>query len=175
MTIRKTKSVDISPIADIYKEARGTINQLGINQWQHGYPSEEVLCDDRRLSRSYAVLDDSETVCGTFALLDDGEPSYDVICDGEWKTGNDNKNYAALHRVAIAVSHRGTGVSTEIVKFAADFAKENGMTSVRIDTHPGNVVMRKMLENHGFQYCGIIHLIEGEDAGDARVAYELLI
>jgi RimJ/RimL family protein N-acetyltransferase len=39
---------------------------------------------------------------------------------------------------------------------------------LRIDTHKGNTVMRKMLEKHGFSHCGTIFLHSGE----SRVAYE---
>lgn len=174
MTIRKTKAKDIEDVLKIYEEARGTIKALGIDQWQNGYPSREVLEDDILKSRSYVVLSEDE-IAGTFALIDDGEITYDKIYSGRWITGNENRNYAALHRVAVSVSHRGSGVSGEIIKYAADFARERAMTSVRIDTHEGNVVMRRMLEKNGFRYCGIIYLIGGSDNGKARVAYELII
>jgi hypothetical protein len=39
---------------------------------------------------------------------------------------------------------------------------------LRIATHEGNVVMRRMLEKHGFELCGVIYL----ENGDPRVAYE---
>ena len=46
-----------------------------------------------------------------------------------------------------------------------------GKKSLRIDTHEGNVVMRKMLEKHSFVHCGTIYL----ENGDARVAYEKML
>ena len=42
---------------------------------------------------------------------------------------------------------------------------------VRVDTHEGNIPMRKMLEKNGFEYCGTIHLLDGQP----RVAYEKLV
>ena len=54
--------------------------------------------------------------------------------------------------------------------YACDTARDLGMDSVRIDTHEGNVVMRRMLEKNGFVHCGTIYLMNG----DARVAYEKL-
>ena len=170
MEIRKITEQDINALLELYDEARKTIALLGIDQWQNGYPSRQVAEEDLALRRSYAVVSDGE-LCGTFVLVDDGEPTYDVIYDGNWKTGNDNRNYLAIHRVAVAVRMRGKGVSTSIIEYAAAKARSLGRPSLRIDTHEGNVVMRRMLEKHGFEYCGITHL----ENGDPRVAYEKIL
>jgi GNAT superfamily N-acetyltransferase len=168
--IRKTTKEDIKEIMPIFEEARGTIAALGINQWQNGYPSEEVVLADIEKDQSYLCELDGK-VRGTFAMLEDGEPTYDKIYDGHWQTGDDSRDYIAIHRVAISVSSRGSGLSGKIIGYAADFAKEKGRKSLRIDTHRGNVVMRRMLEKNGFVYCGIIYL----ESGDERVAYEKIV
>jgi len=165
--IRKTTINDIDAVSSIFDEARQTIAQLGIDQWQNGYPSREVVAEDIELGESYCVEVNAK-ICGTFAIILNGEPTYDKIYDGEWITGNGNKNYTAIHRVAISVSSRGSGISGKIIDYSAQVAKSHGHNSLRIDTHRGNVVMRRMLEKHGFTYCGIIYLT----SGDERVAYE---
>ncbi len=165
--IRKSNKDDLPMLMPIFDEARGTIAKLGINQWQDGYPHEKVITDDIKNERSYLVEID-DTVCGTFALFDNGEPTYDRIYNGSWLTGNSKDGYTAIHRVAISVSKRGTGISTAIIAYAEEHAKKLGKKSIRIDTHEGNIVMRKMLEKHGLTYCGVIYL----ENGDPRVAYE---
>ncbi len=170
MEIRKTKTEDLSEIMPIFDEARATIATLGIDQWQNGYPSREVIEKDIKKAQSYCVLLGNDIV-GTFALIDDGEPTYDKIFDGNWLTGDGKDLYFAIHRVAISVKNRGSGISAQIIDFCAEKAKENGKLSLRIDTHRGNIVMRKMLEKHGFSHCGTIFL----ESGDERVAYEKLI
>jgi GNAT superfamily N-acetyltransferase len=167
MEIRKSAPCDICDLMKIFDEARGTIATLGIDQWQDGYPSREIVLTDIDLSRSYSAVIDGE-ICGTFVLVDDGEVTYDKIYDGHWITGDDSQSYVAIHRVAISVKNRGQGVSTSIINYAADYAKALGRSSLRIDTHEGNKVMRRMLEKHGFTYCGIIYL----ENGHSRVAYE---
>ena len=167
MLFRKTTNSDIASLMPIFEEARKTIAALGIDQWQNGYPSEEVILADVEKDQSYLCEIDGR-VCGTFAMLTDGEPTYDKIYGGHWLTGDDSRDYIAIHRVAISVSSRGSGLSGKIIGYAADFAKEKGRKSLRIDTHRGNAVMRRMLEKNGFSYCGIIYL----ENGDERVAYE---
>ena len=170
MEIRKSNENDFEAMQALFDEARGTIALLGINQWQNGEPSPDVVREDIALGQSRVVLEDGQ-LCGTFALMNESDPTYDVIEGGVWATGNDNKNYQAIHRVAVAVRMRGKGISTAIIEYAAFHARALGRTSLRIDTHEGNVVMRRMLEKHGFSLCGVIHLKNG----DPRVAYEKIL
>ena len=169
MVIRKTTELDIDKVNSIFEEARGTIASLGINQWQDGYPSREVIISDMADDQSYVV--DNNGVCATFAMLLSEEPTYNVIYNGHWLTGDDTKDYIAIHRVAILLSMRGQGIAGRIISYAENFAKDHERKSLRIDTPQGNVVMRRMLEKNGFVYCGIIHL----QNGDERVAYEKVI
>ena len=78
--------------------------------------------------------------------------------------------YAAIHRIAVKVAKRGSGISTAMMNYAVEQARANRKISVRVDTHYGNIVMRRMLEKHGFTACGTIFLRNG----DQRVAYERL-
>ena len=168
--IRKTENSDLSTLMPIFEEARATIATLGIDQWQNGYPNREVIVADIEKEQSFCVLSDGEII-GTFALILDGEPTYDKIFDGNWLTGDGKDHYFAIHRVAISVKARGKGISTAIIEYCADKAQKARKESLRIDTHRGNVVMRRMLEKHGFVHCGTIYL----EGGDERVAYEKII
>ena len=169
MVIRETKREDLGAIMPIFDEARATIATLGIDQWQNGYPSREVIECDIALLQSRAVEHDGEIVA-TFALIFDGDPTYDKIYGGEWLTG-ESESYIAIHRVAILVARRGKGIAGAIIEYAKDVALSLGRKSLRIDTHRGNIVMRKLLEKQGFSHCGTIFLADGAE----RVAYELIL
>ncbi len=171
MIIRKTGFEDIALIMPIFAEARKTIAGLGIDQWQNGYPSYDVIEKDIKKSQSYCIISDDGEAIGTFALIDDGEPTYDKIYYGNWLSGDKCDSYFAIHRVAISVKCRGQGISTKIIDLCAEKAKKSGKGSLRIDTHRGNIVMRRMLEKHGFIHCGTICLTDGSE----RVAYEKLL
>jgi ribosomal protein S18 acetylase RimI-like enzyme len=171
MNIRQATKKDLISLMPIFEEARRTIAALGINQWQEGYPNKTVISEDIAIGRSYCAENEEGKVCASFALLDDGEPTYDVITNGAWQTGDRKTGYLAIHRVAIAVASRGQGIAPAMLTFAQDYAKKRGLTSLRIDTHEGNIVMRRMLEKNGFSLCGVIFL----QNGDPRVAYERLV
>lgn len=167
MNIRISEKKDIDQIMQIIADARESIGRLGIDQWQYGYPTRDLIKEDVSLSRSYVVELDGEIVA-TFALINDGEPTYNKIYCGAWL--NDGK-YVALHRIAISGEHRGRGIAEGIIAFFVDYARSGDFTSIRVDTHTGNIPMRKMLEKNGFEYCGTIHLLDGQP----RVAYEKLV
>lgn len=168
ITVRKTAPEDIAALGALFDEARGTMAALGIDQWQAGYPNASSAEEDRKLNRGY-VLEREGEICGTVALVFP-EPTYRIIENGRWLTGDDG-NYLALHRVAVAVNHRGTGVAEAILNHSEKVAKEQGKISLRIDTHRGNLPMRRMLERNGFTHCGRIRLANG----DPREAYEKII
>ena len=58
-----------------------------------------------------------------------------------------------------------------MMTYLAELARGKGKLSLRIDTHEGNLAMRKMLAKNGFVYCGVIYLA----GGDKRVAYERIL
>ena len=167
--IRKSTKNDLPILLSLFDEARVTIATLGIDQWQNGYPSSEVIEQDILADESY-VYEENGEILATFAMLKSREKTYDKIFDGAWTTG-DTFAYTAIHRFAIALHARGRGIAGEILSFARDYSLKENKPSLRIDTHEGNVVMRKMLEKNGFQFCGIIYL----ENGDARVAYEKVL
>ena len=167
--IRRSNENDIELLLALFAEARTTIAKLGIDQWQNGYPDIEVIKRDIARGESYVYIENGELLA-TFAMLQNTEHSQNTIYNGEWKSG-DTTAYTAIHRFAIAVRARGRGIAGEILAFAKEYARKNGKFSLRIDTHEGNVVMRRMLEKNGFFCCGVIYL----ENGDARVAYEKLL
>lgn len=171
VNIRKSTKNDVDRIMIILGEARQKMGQLGIDQWQYGYPSRDIIKEDVSIGRSYAIREEENgEIYGTFFVEDRGEPTYDKIYEGEWLTGDDAK-YIAVHRVAVCNEKRGSGLANSIFAFAEEKCREAGVGSIRIDTHRGNIPMRKFLDKNGFVQCGIIYLGTGEE----RIAYEKLI
>ena len=59
------------------------------------------------------------------------------------------------------------GKAKGVGSFCMNWAYEQ-FPNVKIDTHRDNVVMQNMLKKNGFVYCGIIHLVNGEE----RLAFQ---
>ena len=169
MTVRPVRPEEAKRVGELFDEARRTIAALGIDQWQDGYPDRQIAEEDAEAGLSFAVCPDGgHEIAGVCTLIPDGEPTYDVIEDGEWLTGNDCRQYMTVHRIAVDLKYRGSGAASRLMAFAEERASDAGLLSVRVDTHEGNAVMRRMLEKNGYTPCGIIHLADGA----RRIAYE---
>ena len=161
MTIREAKTTDVSDIMQVMEAAKGIMRSSGnMHQWGDGYPSEAVILSDMQQHGGF-VLEDAGRIVGYFAFLPCPEPTYSKIYDGEWL---DNvQPYHVVHRIASQPDVHG--VFSHIIDFC--FSHD---TNIRIDTHQDNRIMQHNIKKHGFTYCGIIHLANG----DERLAYQRL-
>lgn len=172
MLFRNATAADVPAIAAMFDAARISMRALGIDQWQKGVPGWENAAADAACGIG-RVAEEGGEICAVYSFLSFGEPDYDEISEGAWLS--DGSSYAAIHRVTIRQTCRGSGLSSAMVQNMVREAREKGFHSLRIDTHPGNLPMRRMLEKNEFCFCGIIHLHNGPDAGARRVAYERLL
>lgn len=162
--IRQATLEDVAAILPVLAQARAAIAALGIDQWQEGYPAQSDIEADIESGEGY-VLCERSTVQGYFAMLQEPEPTYARIYDGAWLTDG---AYMTVHRVAMSDASRGKGAAAEMMAYVVARTLRAELQSVRIDTHEGNLRMRKFLEKQGFCACGTIYLASGA----ARVGYE---
>lgn len=159
-TIRKASlPKDSGRLMEVFAAAKGIMTADGnTNQWTDGYPSLDIVQSDIEKDGGFVVEDDGKIVA-YFAFLPSPEPTYDKIYDGKWL--DNSKPYHVIHRIAsFPEAH---GIFQSIMEFC--FANER---NIRIDTHRDNKIMQHNIEKHGFKYCGIIHLANG----DERLAYQ---
>jgi len=167
---RRAEQRDYEHLLPLIRHAQARIATLGIDQWQDGYPEPELIQADIDLGRGW-VFDDAGKVAAYAVLLGGKEPIYDEL-QGKWLTEGDN--YLTIHRMAIDDGWCGTGLSVQMLEFAASLAREWKLSSLRADTHRGNLAMRGLLNKCGFSYCG--EVVYEVTAGDpVRVAYEKII
>ncbi|MBQ8506198.1 MAG: GNAT family N-acetyltransferase [Clostridia bacterium] len=161
---------DYEPLLPLIRRAQARIARLGIDQWQDGYPEPELIQEDISLGRGW-VFDDDGRVAAYAVLLPGREPVYDTL-EGKWLT--EGENYLTIHRMAIDDDWCGKGLSMQMIAFAEELARRQGLSSLRADTHRGNLAMRGLLNKCGFAYCG--EVVYEVTAGDpVRVAYEKMV
>lgn len=161
--IRRALPQEVDEIMNIVRGAQLALRELGIDQWQDGYPTPESINQDIANGVGYVTLSNNEII-GYAAIVLTGEPAYHQIGD-KWRAGND---YVVVHRLCTSSNHRRQGVALKLMTHAAKLCREAGYKAFRIDTHKGNIRMLAMLQKLGFSYRGIIKYDSGE-----RVAYEL--
>lgn len=165
MKFRKTRIEDVSSVLEIICQAKVYLKQNKIEQWQNGYPNIDSIIEDIQKKYSY-VVEENGIVLGTMAVVFGGEPTYEHIYEGEWKTRG--TAYATLHRVAVRNEWKGKGIAGFMIEEVMAMCQRKNIKSIRMDTHRDNDSMQQMMQKNGFTYCGIIYLEDGAE----RLAYE---
>jgi len=158
---------DASGIFNIIKQAQDYFKEQGINQWQDNYPNFKIINNDIENKNGYVLLKNN-IILGTVVVSFDGEKNYESIYNGKWLS---NDEFAVIHRIAIDSKFKGLGLSSVIIKNIEKICLNNGVHSIKIDTHKENISMQKMLLKNGFIYCGIIYLENKSE----RVAFEKIL
>lgn len=65
MEFRKSVKSDIPKIMSIIKQAQAYFKDQNIDQWQNGYPNEEVINNDIKNEESYVMIKDNEILATT--------------------------------------------------------------------------------------------------------------
>ncbi len=156
MNVRRAIPADLDEIMGIYDTARAFMRQNGNrSQWINGYPQKELVQKD--IAQGHCFVCEEEGIHGVFAFLLGEDPTYNVIEKGAWLN---DRPYGTIHRIG------SDGQRKQIFRHAVGYCL--GITEdLRIDTHEDNKVMQRLVENYGFQRCGIIYI---ED-GTPRIAY----
>ncbi len=165
--IRLAHHNDLDAIMHIVRSAQQALADLGIDQWQDGYPTRDIIANDIKHGEGYVAVDDKDHPIGYAAILLGGEPAYNQISDNRWNTPN---KYVVLHRLCVDIAVRRQGVALQLMEYAMHHALLNGITAFRIDTHKGNVRMLQMVNKLGFKPTGTIRYDSG-----LRIAYDLNI
>ena len=167
--IRQARLPDLEKIVEIFESGRQFLKEQGLPQWQDGEGPNQTLAEqDINRGQGYVLVLSGE-VAGYAALIPapDGSPP---LTEGQW--AGDFDRHIVIHRVALDGNLRGRGLSRQFLRDIVIAAGILGYQDIRIDTHPGNMIMRKITEQVGFLYKGMMHLPikNGE-----RMAYQIIL
>lgn len=156
--IRHATWEDWEDILAIYDAGRQYMASHGNpTQWGTSSPSEDEVREDILRQRSF-VYEVDHRAEGVFVLMAGEDPAYVQIEDGHWPN---EAPYHVIHRIASAGRVKG------VFHACISWCIENCGT-LRIDTHADNRTMLHLIEKHGFQRCGIIHVADGTP----RIAFQ---
>ncbi|MDL2308063.1 GNAT family N-acetyltransferase [Bacteroidales bacterium OttesenSCG-928-B11] len=167
MDLKKASSGNLLAIMRIIAEAQQFLKSLGVDQWQNGYPSEEIINNDIEHGNGYILTVADEVVAFATVIFAE-EPTYANIYDGQWLTGSE---YAVIHRMAVANTHKEKGYGQAVYREIERMALTRKTPSLRVDTHEDNIPMQKLITKSGYTYCGVIYLMDGSK----RIAFERIV
>ncbi len=167
LRFRKGVATDLDDIMALVADAQNWLKEQGVDQWQDGYPTRELILSDILGGTNY-LIECNGVVAATAVVSFDGEPTYSRVVGKGWL--NENR-YAVVHRIAVSNEYRGRGIAKEILHYTEELCVENGVFDIRIDTHRNNRAMASLLKKMGYSHCGRITLASGA----AREAYQKVL
>ena len=165
LEFRKANMQDAPEIWAILQEAIERRRLDGSDQWQDGYPNLSTVENDIFQARNY-VLVLNRKIIATAALIFNEEPAYEKI-EGAWLSEGE---FLVVHRVAVSDEVAGKGFATRFFTYFEDFAKGNGVYSIKVDTNFDNLAMLRILEKLDYTYCGEVDM-----RGSPRKAFEKVL
>ncbi len=160
--IRKADIAELSILMDIFEQGKRIMRKDGnMKQWTGGYPTEEIVRKDIENGNCHICLDEGQNIVGTIAFIPGEDHNYAQIYDGAWI--DNTRPYGVIHRLASTEDSKG--VASSCLQWCY-----RQIPNLRADTHRDNRILQHILKKHGFQYCGIIYLLNG----DERLAFQKL-
>lgn len=167
--VRKAEMKDLPAILVTIDKARKVLAEQDIPQWRNDDgPNEERLKEDIRLGEGYVLIEESKIMgFGTVTLAE--QETYHEMTNGKWL---DSDNYVSVHRFTIDSDVKERGLGQFFMAHLISIARMQGFLDIRIDTHPTNKRMQRVIEKSGFNYQGdiILNVSDGE-----RKAYQIVL
>lgn len=156
MNIKKVEAQDLPEVYRLFSCVKLDLIQKNIDQWDDIYPDEALLADDVRRGCAFGLFEDSELV--GFIVLDDvAAEEYRGIA---WKCAGGKP--MMIHRLCIIPMKQNRDYAKMLLSFAERHGKENGYSSIRLDTFPKNKASLYLFQSYGYAFAGTINLRKGE-------------
>ncbi|QIL46427.1 GNAT family N-acetyltransferase [Vagococcus coleopterorum] len=165
MEFLKAKETDKQEILDIFQQGVAYFKNLGVDQWQDGYPSMAVVESDIKLGQCY-IAKEQEQIRGVIVVTAVPESDYEQLNKGAWRY---DEPYTAIHRLAINKDFPAQGLSQKLLAYAEEITVGLGRQVIRVDTHEDNKGMQHILKKQGYQLIGDLTL---SDDGGERIALD---
>jgi ribosomal protein S18 acetylase RimI-like enzyme len=150
MEIITPRKKDLPEILDLVSACTQKMQSEGNFQWYDEYPTPEILTKDIE-DETLFIVNHNDKIIGILALTYNEEVQYKDI---QWQ----DKDGRALeiHRMGVHPKCQGQGVGKKLFDFTEEYAKENGYTSIRMDTYCQNKKMIELVEIREYKKTGEI-------------------
>jgi len=168
--LRQSTLDDLPKIIKIINGTKKILRDRGVEQWQAGYPSDDILKEDIQEAISYVLILDGQ-VAGVAALQQGYDKNYQDMTSGSWLRDSD-VTYSVIHRITVQSGFEGQHLATVLIQQLLTMSYYLGYRDVRIDTNPDNLVMQHVILDSGFEELGTITM---EEDNGVRKAYQILL
>lgn len=132
----------------------------GLQQWVGDYPNEEHFLKDY-LNNGLFLYIVKDKIAASISILPENDAAYKEI---EWL----KYHSLVIHRVLVDPEMQHSGIGMELFNYAIRMGLDGGYESIKVDTHPDNDKMQRLIAKAGFVPVGYL-------SGINRLAYEYVL
>ncbi len=151
---------EIQAISELAKAVRSDMWNNGLKQWTGNYPAYENFYQDYANKGLYVLVEEG-VIIGSVSIFVENEIAYHEVA---WEKDKS----LVVHRIIVDPARQGKGYGKQLIEFALTMALQDGFDSVKIDTHPDNLKMQRLLKSMNFNYRGYLSSIN-------RLAFEKVV
>ncbi|KQL53960.1 GNAT family acetyltransferase [Heyndrickxia shackletonii] len=145
--MRKGKMEDVPAIMKMVRETVEIMREEHNDQWDEAYPTATIFETDVQNGTLF-VLEDEGNVIGSITVDQNQPVEYKLI---PWRKEGSS---FIFHRLVVNPHSRGKGEATKLIKFAEQYAIDNQIPYMRIDTYSLNKKAQKLFEKNGYIKVG---------------------
>ena len=158
--IQKAVVDDLEIISQLAAKARARMQADGLMQWPGNYPDQKTFEKDISQGGLY-VYKQGDRIVASISILPENDDAYKEI---RWLKDHS----LVIHRVVVDPDSQKQGIGLALFEFARTLAKTHHYLSIKVDTHPKNFKMQRLITKAGYVAVGYLPSIN-------RLAYELVL
>lgn len=157
LEFRKAQLSELDEILSLYNNLIDEMEKTtNYPKWTKGYyPDYNYLKEKQNLGQLFVLLGEDKEIISVVILNQDSISDYDNV---NWSQKLRPKEVLFMHTFAVKHNLRGQRIGDEVIKAIIDYAKENGIKSLRCDTINGNTPAQHFYTRVGFNDLGIYEL-----------------
>lgn len=118
---------DIDEIMLLKEKINKDLLLHGMNQWNNGYPNEEVFLRDIGLKSQYKLIDENQRIIGIGSMNQLQHPKF---AEANWDDKSDG--FRLIYRLGINPEYQNQGLAGKIMDFLEDLAVKENASSIRL-------------------------------------------
>ncbi|MDQ0207716.1 GNAT family N-acetyltransferase [Alkalicoccobacillus murimartini] len=152
--IRIAKSTDVPHLTKIVKQTIKVMADEKNDQWDQTYPLPEHFHNDIKNETLY-VKESNGEIAGSITIDRHFSDAYQTF---SWHQSLSDS--VTFHRLVVNPTIRKQGVAGELIDYAETWAKNNGFTSMKVDTYSLNQKAQSLFLRQHYQPVGELTLPE---------------
>lgn len=130
IVIRLASPGDVPDVMETVARCVSAMQAQGIDQWDEGYPSAEMLREDIR-AKILLVAEREGVIVGAVYLNDAQPEQYGSV---PWRCPDDHP--LVDHRLCVHPEHQGQGIGRRLMDSTETHACGHGFRSIRLEVYP---------------------------------------